>query len=112
MRKIPLGCRCAALVLAAQLISFSQNVREPIAIVDGQPIYEQDLTSVAGPRLLELRNQEYKIKSEALKTLIRKKLIESEAKKKGITAEQLLDQEVNSKIPEPSDAEAKGYFLA
>src|SRR6266404_2316476 len=114
MRIFPSGgiFGCAALVLAFQLASYGQSVREPIAIVDGQPIFDQDLASVAGPRLLEQRNQEYKIKSEALKTLIRKKLIEAEAKKKGITAEQLLDQEVNSKIPEPSDAEAKGYFLA
>ena len=84
---------------------------EPVAMVAGQPIYERDLMSVAGPSLLDLRKQEYKLKSEALNQLIRKRLIEAEAKKKGLTAEELLKQEVDSKIAEPSDDEAKGYYL-
>jgi protein-disulfide isomerase len=99
------------LVLAAPLILTGQNA-ERIATVEGQPIYEQDLMAVVGQHLLDLRNQEYKVKNDALDTLIRKKLIESEAKKKGLTPEELLKQEVDSKIPEPSDDEAKGYFLA
>ncbi len=103
---------CAGLVLAAPRVSVGQTAREPIATVEGQPIYEQDLMSVAGERLFDLRNQEYKLKSEALDTLIRRKLLEAEAKKKGLTTEELLKQEVESKIPEPSDEEAKGYFLA
>lgn len=102
---------CGVLVLAAPLISFGQNTQEPIAIVEGQLIYERDLMSVAGSSLLDLRNQEYKVKSDALNTLIRKKLIEVEAKKKGLTIEELLKEEVDSRIQEPSDAEAKGYYL-
>jgi protein-disulfide isomerase len=67
---------------------------------------------VAGPSLVELRNQEFKVKSDALNQLMRQKLIEAEAKRKGVTAEELLQQEVDSKIAEPSDDEAKGYYLA
>ena len=85
---------------------------EPVATVAGQPIYERDLMSVAGPSLLDLRKQEYKLKSEVLNQSVRKRLIEAEAKKKGLTAEELLNQEVDSKIAEPSDDEAKGYYLA
>src|SRR6516162_8348634 len=85
---------------------------EPIAVVDGQPIYQKDLMSVAGPGLLDLRKQEYRTKSDALNQLIRKKLVEVEAKKKGLSSEELLRQEVDSKISDPSDDEAKGYYLA
>jgi hypothetical protein len=46
---------CAGLVVAAPLVSLAQNPQQPIATVEGQPIYEQDLMSVAGPRLLDLR---------------------------------------------------------
>jgi len=67
--------------------------------------------SVAGPTLLDLRNQEYKTKSDALSQCIRKKLIETEAKKKGLSGEELLQREVDSKIAEPTDDEAKGYYL-
>ena len=85
---------------------------EPVATVAGQPIYERDLMSVAGPNLLDLRKQEYKLKSDTLSQVIRKKLIEVEAKKRGVSTEELLKQEVDSKIAEPSDDEARGYYLA
>lgn len=85
---------------------------KPIAVAAGQPIYEQDLMSVAGASLLDLHKQEYKAKKDALNQLIRKKLIEAEAKRKGLSTEELLKQEVDSRIAEPSDDEAKGYYLA
>jgi protein-disulfide isomerase len=103
---------CAVLVLAAPLVATAQNSSKPVATVDGQPIYDQELMSVAGQSLLELRNQEYKLKSEALDKLVLKKLLEAEAKKQGVTAEELLKQEVDRKIAEPSDDEAKAYYLA
>jgi protein-disulfide isomerase len=103
---------CATLLFAGPIVLPAQNSPNPIATLDGQPIYDEELTSVAGTRLLELRNQEYKVKSDALDQLVRKKLIDAEAKKKGLTAEELLKQEVDSKIAEPSDDEAKGYYLA
>ncbi len=84
----------------------------PIAIVADRAIYEQDLMTAIGPNLLDLRKQEYKLKSDALNQMIRKKLVEVEAGKKGISSEELMKQEVDSKIPEPSDDEAKGYYLA
>jgi protein-disulfide isomerase len=101
-----------ALIMAASLIVFGQDTSKPMAEVNGQAIYEQDLMSVAGPKLLDLRNQEYKLKSDALNTVIRKKLIDFEAKKRGLTVEELLRQEVDSKVAEPSDEEARGYYLA
>src|SRR5213593_3909400 len=103
---------CAGLMLSAPLILSAQDSQKPLATVAGQPIYEQDLMSVAGPGLLDLRKQEYKLKSDALDIVIRKKLIEVEAKKRGLSTEELLKQEVDSKISEPSDDEAKGYYFA
>src|SRR5260370_3405252 len=38
-------------------------------------------------------------------------MLETAAKKKGLTTEKLLDQEVNAKIPDPSDAELEGYYV-
>ncbi len=102
----------AALTLGTPLAVNAQNSRSPIATLDGQPIYEEELMSVAGASLIELRNQEYKLKSDALDKLIVQKLIESEARKKGLTVEELLKQEVDSRITQPSDDEARGYYLA
>jgi len=103
---------CATLVLTAPPLVTAQNPPRPIATVNGQPIYEDELMPLAGASLLELRNQEYKLKSDALDKLVLDKLIETEAKKKGLTSEELFAREVDSKIPEPSDDEAKGFYLA
>src|SRR5262249_26495959 len=103
---------CATLVVAAPLLVTAQNSPKPIATVNGQPVYEDELMSLGGASLLELRNQEYKLKSDALDKLVLNKLIEAEAKKKGLTSEELFEREVDSKIAEPSDDEAKGFYLA
>jgi len=85
--------------------------KQPIATVDTQPIYDEDLAPTVEGQLQPLRNQEYEIKRKALDNLIEQKMLEAAAKKKGLTTEKLLDQEVNSKVPEPSDAELEGYYV-
>ena len=85
--------------------------KQPVATVEGQTIYDEDLAPSVQGQLLPLRNQEYEIKKKALDNLIEQKLLEAAAKKKGLTTEKLLDQEVNSKVPDPSDAEIEGYYL-
>jgi len=47
-----------------------------------------------------------------LDKLVLKSLIEIEARKQGLSVEEFLEQEVDAKVPEPSDDEAKGYYLA
>jgi protein-disulfide isomerase len=84
--------------------------KQPVATVEGQAIYDEDLAPSVQGQLLPLRNQEYEIKRKALDNLIEQKLLEAAAKKKGLTTEKLLDQEVNSKVPDPSDAEIEGYY--
>src|SRR5947209_13275037 len=86
--------------------------KQPVAMVDGQPIYDEDLASSVEGQLLPLRNQEYEIKRKALDNLIEQKLLEAAAKKRGLTTEKLLVQEVDSKVSDPSDAEIEGYYLA
>ncbi len=85
---------------------------QPIAVVAGEPIYRSDLPAAAQAQLLQLHQQEYKVESQALDALIQEKVVEEAAKKQGMTADQLYKKEVDSKIPTPSEAEAKGYYLA
>ena len=87
------------------------NPKRPVATVDGQTIYDEDLAPSVEGQLLPLRNQEYEIKRKALDNLIEQKLLEAAAKKKGLTTERLLAQEVDAKVPDPSDAEIEAYYL-
>lgn len=84
----------------------------PIAIIEGQPVYNSDLAGAAAAKLLQIRQQEYDAEIQALDALVRQKTVENEAKKQGLTVEQLYQKEVDSKIADPSDAEARGYYLA
>jgi protein-disulfide isomerase len=84
---------------------------EPVAIVAGQAIYQRDLDDVVESQMLSLRNQEYQIKSRGLEDLIRQRLVEAEAKKQGLTTEELYAKEVDSRIATPSDGEVAAYYL-
>src|SRR5438046_2640091 len=105
-----------SLSLALPLASFGQaapqaNSANPIATVAGQPASEQELLEALGPQqLMQLRSQEYETKSKALDSLIRLKLVQAEAKKRGISAEKLIEQEVESKVADPTDGEIEAYF--
>src|SRR6266581_7150156 len=48
----------------------------------------------------------------AMESVIQQKLLESEAKARGLTVAALLEQEVNSKAAAPSDAELEAFYLA
>lgn len=98
------------------LASFAQtpgasSSSDPVAIVAGQAVSEQELMDALGPQQwMQLRKQEYDLKSRALENLIRLKVVQAEAKKRGMTPEALIKQEVDSKIAPPSDAEVEAYF--
>ncbi len=83
-----------------------------IAIVSGKPIYVRDLAGTTAAQLLQVHQQVYNLESHALDTLIRQKVVENEAKKQGVSVDALYKKEVDSKVPNPSRAEVRGYYLA
>ncbi len=82
----------------------------PLATVDGQAVTEDDLAPYVQSQLRPLRDQEYQIKKKALDNLISQKLVEAEAKKKGLSTEKLYEQEVDAKVPEPTDVELNAIY--
>ena len=83
----------------------------PLATIDGQAITEEELAPSIEGQLRTVREQEYQIKKKALETLIGQKVLEAEVKKKGLpTTEKLLEQEVDAKIPEPTDVEIAAVY--
>ena len=88
----------------------SAKSQEPLATVNGQKLTDEDLAPYVQSQLRPLREQEYQIKKKALDNLISQKLVEAEAKKTGVTAEKLYEQEVDAKVPEPTDAELNAIY--
>jgi protein-disulfide isomerase len=84
---------------------------ETVATVAGQPISARDVDAAAAPQIMQLRNQEYQIKSRVLNDLVRKRAVEVEARKQGLTVEQLYAKEIDARIPNPGEAEVYAYYL-
>src|SRR5438445_1659785 len=107
---------CLPLILALPKASVGQAATQassgdPVATVAGQPISEKELLETLGPQQsMQMRMQEYEAKSKALDSLIRLKLVQAEAKKRGVSAEKLIEQEVESKVADPTDGETEAYF--
>jgi hypothetical protein len=81
-----------------------------LAIVDGQPLTDEDLAPYVQSQLRPLREQEYQIKKKGLDTLITQRVIEAEAKKKGLTTDKLLEQGVDARVAEPTDVELNAIY--
>ena len=104
------------LLLLGSAASLAQTVgqskqKEPLAVVGGQTIYDDDLVPFVQGQVFQLRLQEYEVKSKALENLVNQKLLEAEAKKRGIPTEKLLEQEVDAKVPEPTEAELQALYI-
>jgi protein-disulfide isomerase len=87
------------------------KTKRVMAVVGGQPVMEDDLYPGVQAQLRQLRNQEYEMTNKALENLISQRLLEAEAKKKGVPTGKLLEQEVDSKITDPADSEVEAYYL-
>ena len=103
-------------LLLGSAASLAQTVgqakqKEPLAVVGGQTIYDDDLVPFVQGQVFQLRLQEYEVKSKALENLVNQKLLEAEAKKKGIPTEKLLEQEANAKVAEPTEAELQALYI-
>ena len=104
-------CFLPAAAASAQKADGAQP-KQPVATVGDQTIYEQDLASSIEGQLQPLRTQEYDIKRKGLDSLIEQKMLENAAKAKGLTVDQLMQQEVDAKVKDPSDDEIEGFYLA
>jgi protein-disulfide isomerase len=83
-----------------------------LAVIGGEPIYPGQLPPEEQAQLQRMMQQVYSVKLRALREVLDRKLIEAEAKKKGVSVEDLLKTEVNSKVADPSDEEVSAYYQA
>src|SRR6266478_5114454 len=94
----------------AQSPGKDKQKKDPLAVVAGQPIYDDDLLPFVQAQVFQLRIQEYDVKSRALENLVNQKLLEAEAKKNGIPTDKLLAQEVDAKVAESTEGELQALY--
>lgn len=84
---------------------------EPLAVVDGQTISQDDLFPYIQGLMFPLRQQEFEVKSNALENLINLRLLDGQAKKMGITTGELIELEINAKVAEPTESELQALYI-
>jgi protein-disulfide isomerase len=83
-----------------------------LAIINGQPITLADLDPQARDVIEGLDKRMPELRKDALDARINTLLLASEAQKRKVTTEQLMDAEVNNKIKDPTDAEIQAVYDA
>jgi len=81
-----------------------------VASVGGVTIDASELEAAGGARLFTLYTQEYQLRKQLLDDLITKRLLEKEAKTRGISVDELNRVEVDGKAAPVTQAEAKAFY--
>jgi protein-disulfide isomerase len=80
-----------------------------VATVDGEPIFESQLGIQS--QLNQLEQQAYQIRLRAVEEAVSRRLLEKAAAAKKLDVEELLRQEVDSRVADPSPAEVEAFYL-
>jgi protein-disulfide isomerase len=106
-----IGLAPVSLLLAAILVTGCQKIDgAKIAEVDDRAILASDLQKYAGRELSVQRENLYKLEKQKLEEYISAFLLTQEAKKRGVSVEAVLDQEINSKILPVDDDEIDVFY--
>lgn len=81
-----------------------------LAVVNGIKITKEDLSIETRTQVSLIQDTVVAARSQEVLRQINRLLIDTEAKRRGITAAQLIDLEVNGKVKQPTDKEAKAVY--
>jgi protein-disulfide isomerase len=91
-----------------------QDPSTPVARIGGATITAGELDAEVKKDLAQLdeqyQEQRYQLRRSALEAMLRQRAFDERAKAKGVTRDELVNQEVIEKIPEPTDEEARALY--
>ncbi len=106
------------LALGILLAAFARQVRaqengaEVVAEIGGDKLTRAELGQKQAAKLLQARYQYYAAEREALDQLIEEQLLETEASRKHLTVDQLLQREVTSQVKDPTELQLEVFYEA
>ena len=81
-----------------------------LAVVNGIKITQQDLSINTRTQVSLAQDEVIEARGQAVSLMINDKLLEAEAKRRGLTPAKLIELEVTAKIVQPTEEEAKGVY--
>jgi protein-disulfide isomerase len=85
---------------------------DPVAVVDGVPVTKAALDEAVAPQIAKLDEQAYEIRKRQLDDMISQRLLDSEAKRRGVTVAALVASEVTSKVAPVTQADLDQFVEA
>jgi protein-disulfide isomerase len=83
-----------------------------VAVVDGKEITEQELLERVRGEVLKLEAQMYDVRRQGVDELVSEYLVEQAAKARGLSADQLMQEEVDSKVGAVTATEVEEFYAA
>ena len=80
------------------------------ATVDGVDIRTDELERRAAGKLARVRQEEFEVRQQVLDEIINEKLIEKEAKARGLSTADLVKAEIDDKVGRPTEAEVDDVY--
>lgn len=111
-KKVTRGVLAFALLFSTTSFALAADTTKELAKVGDLTITEADIADEIAGQLVRINNELYSVKKRAVDSVIANYLIDQEAKKRGMTREQLLKQEVTDKTPAVTDAEIQKIYDA
>ena len=113
-------CLAASVFLFAS-VACAQTPSKAVAVVNGESISEADVQKAAAPELEKLDQKQKQFMAtlerdkksaveDALEDIVNQKLLEAEAKKRSISVDDLVRQEVQDKVMPPSEETVRKFY--
>jgi protein-disulfide isomerase len=83
-----------------------------VATVNGEPITAADVRQGLGASLAKVEEQAYRMKKEQIDTLIAERLLAAEAKRRGMSVDALIEQEVTRKIAPVTQTDVDAFVAS
>lgn len=99
------------LVAGTAVAAESGPAKAPLALVGSVAVTDEDLETIIGSELAELRQQEAQLREKGLEEAIARRVLEDAAKARGVTPEALLQTEVEANVA-VTEAEVRGFYEA
>jgi protein-disulfide isomerase len=106
----PAGAQQAGARSAQSGAPDAQLSTDVVAKIGSEQVTQSELESFAAPELMRLRQQRQDVLEKGLDRLLSERVIAKEAKAQGLSVDDLLTQEVTSKIAEPTDREVDAFY--
>jgi len=81
-----------------------------LAVVGGVDVTESEVADLMASQLMRVEQERYDLLKQGVEQIVADRLMELEAKKRGISVEELVAQEVEAKVSEPTEAEVDAFY--